>query len=60
MSSAQRKLSAWLEAKQLVPMSEFEAANYDPPFTPTFLRRNEVLVRIKNDKVTTINPSIRP
>ncbi len=52
------KLRTWMEAKGLeaaefAPDSEtqesgVEAASYDPPFTPGPLRRNEVLIRLKN------------
>ena len=37
---------AWMKARGYVAKGSFEKANYDPPFTPPPLRRNEVLVRI--------------
>ena len=39
-------LLRWMEARQLVPLDTPFFAFYDPPWTPGFLRRNEVLVRI--------------
>jgi len=44
---AQTKLAAWMKSKGLTVEGGFEKANYDPPFTPPSMRRNEVLVRIK-------------
>lgn len=45
------KLRAWMETKGLVEDDSREAgvetAGYDPPFTPGPLRRNEVLIRLK-------------
>jgi hypothetical protein len=46
------KLRAWMETKGLVADetaegSGVETAGYDPPFTPGPLRRNEVLIRLK-------------
>ncbi len=40
------KLKTWLEAQTIQAKSEPIFAYYDPPWTPTFLRRNEVMVRI--------------
>lgn len=40
------KLTAWLEAQKIAASGEPLFAYYDPPWTPTFLRRNEVLIRI--------------
>jgi len=47
-SKAQARLEEWMAKKGLKAVGQFEKANYDPPFTPGFLRRNEVLVRISN------------
>ena len=49
---SETKLRTWLEAKGLVAdetagSSGVEVASYDPPFTPSALRRNEVLIRLK-------------
>ncbi|MGB8169274.1 MAG: heme-binding protein [Chthoniobacteraceae bacterium] len=44
--SAIEKLNAWLDGKKFSRKSEPIFAYYDPPWTPTFLRRNEVMVRI--------------
>ena len=39
-------LLRWLETKTITPLAAPFFAFYDPPWTPGFLRRNEVLVRI--------------
>jgi hypothetical protein len=49
---AEAKLRSWMESKGLVAdvaqdTSGVETAGYDPPFTPGPLRRNEVLIRLK-------------
>ena len=44
---AKGRLQAWLKEEGIKARGTFEKANYDPPFTPGFLRRNEVLVRIR-------------
>ncbi len=49
--SARQKLAEWLAAEKLQPIGEPQVANYDPPFTPAFLRRNEVMVRVKEETV---------
>jgi hypothetical protein len=41
------KLRTWIESKGFKFHEESEAAGYDPPFTPGPLRRNEVLIRLK-------------
>lgn len=41
-----RELAAWVEANGLEPAGPHEFAFYDPPWTPPFLRRNEVLIPI--------------
>lgn len=38
-----------LQEEKLAALSEPQFAYYDPPWTPGFLRRNEVLVRVKAD-----------
>jgi len=48
VESARTKLAEWLAAENLQPVGEPEVANYDPPFTPPFLRRNEILVRLSS------------
>lgn len=47
------KLREWMKSRGLEGETKTEAAGYDPPFTPGPLRRNEVLIRLK-DKA---NPS---
>lgn len=49
---AEAKLRAWIQSQGLaaadsVSGSGVETAGYDPPFTPGPLRRNEVLIRLK-------------
>ena len=41
------KLQAWLKAKGLRSTGEPIWARYNPPFTPWFLRRNEILVPVE-------------
>lgn len=44
--AAEKKLIEWAAAQQLQTTGKVEVANYDPPYTPPLLRRNEVLVRV--------------
>ena len=54
----EQKLREWMEQKQLDGHASAEAAGYDPPFTPLALRRNEVLIRLKNQpEEAATNPS---
>jgi len=41
------KLRDWMESRDLEGDEVVEAAAYDPPFTPAALRRNEILIRLK-------------
>ncbi len=50
-ASARGRLTDWIAAEKLQPIDEPVMANYDPPFTPVFLRRNEVMVRVKEDPI---------
>ncbi len=50
-ASARQKLADWIAAEKLQPIGEPVMANYDPPFTPAFLRRNEVMMRVKQESV---------
>jgi DNA gyrase inhibitor GyrI len=38
------ELMAWLAKKNIKPTGKPELARYNPPWTPPFLRRNEVMV----------------
>jgi hypothetical protein len=38
------ELLAWMAARQLNPVANYELARYNPPWTLPFLRRNEVMV----------------
>ena len=40
------KINAWLAAQKIVGKSDPIFAYYDPRWTPTFFRRNEVMIRI--------------
>ena len=42
----ERALSKWIESRGLEKSGDFIYAGYDSPYTPSRLRRNEVLVRI--------------
>jgi hypothetical protein len=44
--AAIEKLTAWLEGQKIAGKGDPMFAYYDPPWTPVFLRRNEVMIRI--------------
>jgi hypothetical protein len=47
---AESNLREWLGKHGLEPAGEGAIlANYDPPFTPAFLRRNEILIHVADD-----------
>jgi DNA gyrase inhibitor GyrI len=48
---AARKLEQWLQERELEALGSPMIANYDPPFTPPFLRRNEVWIRLMDGNV---------
>ncbi|MCX6967851.1 MAG: heme-binding protein [Verrucomicrobia bacterium] len=45
-NQAAAELNAWLLSHHIAAQSEPLFAYYDPPWTPLFLRRNEVMVRV--------------
>lgn len=49
-AAAEKRLRTWMQTQSLVAASDaVEFAGYDPPWTPGFLRRNEVLIRLQDD-----------
>jgi hypothetical protein len=44
--AAIEKLQVWLDGQKIAAKSDPLFAYYDPPWTPTFMRRNEVMIRI--------------
>ena len=48
--TAVEKLRAWLETQKLTGKGAPKFAYYDPPWTPIFMRRNEVMIRMKEQK----------
>jgi len=48
--SAKGKLSAWLLKENLETEGSFTAAGYNQPWVPGFMRRNEVMIRIKAEE----------
>lgn len=44
------RLRAWLAAKDLGALPSPIYGYFDPPWTPSFLRRNEVMLRVENPK----------
>lgn len=40
------ELNAWIKARGLTPRGEPVLAQYDPPWTPWFMRRNEVQIEV--------------
>ncbi|MCA9139334.1 MAG: heme-binding protein [Planctomycetales bacterium] len=49
------ELREWMESRGLESEKTAEAAGYDPPFTPAALRRNEILIRLKESSKETEN-----
>jgi effector-binding domain-containing protein len=45
------KLEAWISTNNLTSAGDVIWARYNPPFTPWFLRRNEILIPIESDEV---------
>ena len=45
---AKVRLAEWLASQNLTPIGEPVIANYDPPYTPSFLKRNEIMVPLKS------------
>lgn len=48
---ASAKLLAWVKEQAWTALSEPRFAYYDPPWTPSFLRRNEALVAVSREAV---------
>ncbi len=46
----ERRLREWIERRGLEPISEPVWARYDPPFMPWFLRRNEVVIEVREPR----------
>lgn len=46
----EKRLQEWIESKGWEPTDQKEAAGYDSPMTPPPLRRNEVLILLKEQK----------
>jgi DNA gyrase inhibitor GyrI len=47
LEKAEKELRSWLSNRGLTAVGSAERAGYDPPWTPGPLRRNEVLLRLK-------------
>lgn len=47
MAEQEERLRAWIDARELVPTTAPTYAYYNDPFTPGFLRRNEVLIGVR-------------
>jgi DNA gyrase inhibitor GyrI len=45
-NKAIEKLKTWLKAEKITGKGDPIFAYYDPPWTPVFMRRNEVMIRI--------------
>ena len=45
-TNAVTRLTAWLAQEKIAPVGEPVFAYFDPPWTPPFLRRNEVMLRV--------------
>jgi DNA gyrase inhibitor GyrI len=46
-ATAKEKILTWAKTQGLKPLGEPFFAYYDPPWTPTSLRRNEVMLRVE-------------
>jgi hypothetical protein len=49
MAENEEKLRKWIVTKGLSGYEDFESAGYDPPWTPNTFRRNEILIRLKQE-----------
>lgn len=49
-AEALRRLRAWMQAEGLKELSPAVYAYFDPPWTPAFFRRNEVMLRTEAEK----------
>jgi hypothetical protein len=49
IAEQEQRLRAWMAARDLSPIGPPTYAYYNDPFTPGFLRRNEVLLPVKQD-----------
>jgi len=49
----ERSLYEWIQQRGLEPIGEPVWARYDPPFMPWFLRRNEILIEVREPITTT-------
>jgi predicted transcriptional regulator YdeE len=49
LEQQQRVLEEWIGKEGYEAEAEPELAGYDPPWTPGFLRRNEILIRVRSD-----------
>ena len=47
IEKSEAELREWIDERQLVGEDDIEYAGYDPPWTPGRMRRNEVLIRLK-------------
>jgi hypothetical protein len=46
LNEREAQLRHWMKQQNLVATGPVEFAGYDPPWTPGFLRRNEILIRV--------------
>jgi hypothetical protein len=46
VESGKQALAAWIAEQGLRSVGDYLVAGYDPPFTPAFAQRNEVLIRL--------------
>ncbi len=49
----ERRLYEWIRQRGFEPVGEPVWARYDPPFMPWFLRRNEILIEVREPIATT-------
>ncbi len=47
LDALEAKLLEWLQDKNLKPHGNFRLARYNSPFTPSFLRHNELLIDVE-------------
>ncbi|MDA7915000.1 heme-binding protein [bacterium] len=47
LNQKESELREWMQQQNLTAVGPVEYAGYDPPWTPGFLRRNEILIRVE-------------